>query len=293
MRGLLQSLGGYQSWSDVWVRSGWRVQEKYGIGEVRVLDARNRMVFEGSRDECISYASGEAPPIPPGPVVILLHGLGCGRLVMTRMERRFRARGFVTANVGYPSLRGDVAHHAAAVSSVAAGLAASGATEVHFVVHSLGGLVALAVLARPEGWKPGRSVFIGSPVQGAALAQALDRVRLYRKLTGPCGLAVLPRTSEDAMMAPKADIGVIAGGNGGRGYNRLLDGDNDGTVGVEETRLPGVEADFLLMSAMHSTMPLRSAVVDACVSFLLSGRFKSVVRNPGSLHEQALGERHA
>lgn len=279
VRGLLQSLGGYQPWSDIWARSGWMVQQRHETNEVRVLDAQSRVVFTGDRSECVAYAFLEAPSLPSGPVVILLHGLGCGRLVMSRMESGLRNRGFSPVNVGYPSLREDVAYHAAAVESVALGLTASGATEVHWVVHSLGGLVALAALSQAKGWKPGRCVLIGSPVQGAAFAGILDKLYFYEKLVGPCWQAVLPRTvknlnaSKTSLIVPGVSIGVIAGGNGRRGYNRLLEGDNDGTVRVEETRLPGMEDDFLLIPALHSSLPMRTCVVNACANFLLSGRF--------------------
>jgi hypothetical protein len=71
---------------------------------------------------------------------------------------------------------------------------------------------------------------------------------------------------------PATEIAVIAGGNGGAGYNPFLDGDNDGVVTVSETRLPGMETDFLMLRSMHARLPLQRDAMAATVRFLDTGR---------------------
>ena len=150
-----------------------------------------------------------------------------------------------------------------------------GALRIDLVGHSLGGLVARAAAARAgvEGWTPHRLALIGSPASGAALADRLQANPLYRRLTGDCGLAV---TSARAAAVPVPDlpIGVIAGGTGRPGgFNPLLDGDNDGVVRVAETRLPGIEADFLLLPSIHTILPSRPVAIAATCRFLRTGQF--------------------
>jgi hypothetical protein len=69
---------------------------------------------------------------------------------------------------------------------------------------------------------------------------------------------------------PNAEIAVIAGGTGRRGYNPFLPGDNDGIVMVEEARLPG--AQFRIMPCLHTFLPSQPAVRQAALGFIGTGR---------------------
>jgi hypothetical protein len=66
---------------------------------------------------------------------------------------------------------------------------------------------------------------------------------------------------------------IIAGGKGdGRGFNPLLPGDDDGTVGVAETRLGGA-ADFLVVPEIHALISNHRETIRATINFLKRGRF--------------------
>lgn len=273
MTGVLPTLGGGQIWSDLWVRSGWRVQQSTRSGTVRLLDPARRVAAAGSLQVCLDTARAMAPTTEGERAVILLHGLGRGRAVMRRMERALLTAGWVVANVGYPSLRRPLEHHADAVRGIARAMHADGAREIALVGHSLGGLVArmAAAGAAADGWKLGRIVLLGSPAQGSIVAQALKDFAPFRIIAGDCGQAVTPLQAVKVPV-PSTEIAVIAGGNGNAGYNPFLDGDNDGVVTVAETRLPGMEADFLILPSLHTTLPLQRDVVAATVRFLDTGR---------------------
>jgi len=202
---------------------------------------------------------------------ILLHGLGWGRPVMWALDRALTQAGWVVANVGYPSLRRPLGHHATSVSRIARALHRDGAGTVALVGHSLGGLVARAAAAHAgqDGWPLGRMVLIGSPARGSAIADRLKRFAPFRLIQG--GVAVTPAEAAKVPV-PATEIAIIAGGNGGRGYNPFLRGDNDGVVTVAETRLPGAETDFLLLPFGHTTLPLRRATVAVTLKFLETGR---------------------
>ncbi len=192
---------------------------------------------------------------------------------MRRMERGLLAAGWVVANVGYPSLRRPLEHHADAVRGIARAMHDDGAREIALVGHSLGGLVArlAAAGAAEDGWPLGRMVLLGSPAQGSIVAQAVQDFAPYRIIAGDCGQAVTPLQAVKVPV-PATEIAVIAGGNGKVGYNPFLDGDNDSLVTVAETRLPGMEADFLLLRSLHAWLPLRRDAVAATVCFLDTGR---------------------
>ncbi len=273
LTGRLPTLGGGQIWSDLWVRSGWRVQQSTWSGAVRLLDPTRRVAAAGSLRDCLDAAQAMTPVAEGDRAVILLHGLGRGRGIMRRMERALLADGWVVANVGYPSLRRPLENHADAVRGVALAMHADGAREVALVGHSLGGLVAraAAVGAMADGRPLGRIVLLGSPAQGSIVAHALKDFAPFRIIAGDCGQAVTPPRAVKVPV-PATEIAVIAGGNGSAGFNPFLDGDNDGVVTVAETRLPGMETDFSLLRSLHARLPLRREAVAATVRFLDTGR---------------------
>jgi hypothetical protein len=64
---------------------------------------------------------------------------------------------------------------------------------------------------------------------------------------------------------------VIAGGKGtAAGYNPWIAGDDDGTVAVSSTRLPGA-ADFMTVPTLHSFLMTDEAVIAATGRFLRTG----------------------
>ena len=209
---------------------------------------------------------------------VLLHGMGRTRRMMARMERVLSSRGYVVANVGYRSLGLPLESHAATVRHVVSDLVARGCTEVHFVCHSLGGLVTRAALAEPF---PGsrtvtRVVTMGTPHSGSSFADALAaRVpNAWRLAMGPCtacvttaGIAGVPVPADGG-----AEWGVIAGGNGAGGFNPLLRGDNDFVVTVRETGLPGCK-DSTRIRGLHSFLPSTAAGISQTLAFLQRGEF--------------------
>jgi pimeloyl-ACP methyl ester carboxylesterase len=179
------------------------------------------------------------------------------------------------ANVGYPSLRCPVEDHAAAASRVARAMVEDGAASVSMVGHSLGGLVARSAMARAgiDGWTPGRLVLLGSPARGAAIADVLKSLTAYQFITGSCGQAVTAAGAAGVPVPACEGILVVAGGNGGRGFNPLLRGDNDGVVSVHETLLPdGVDFDFVMVPSLHPSLAAHPMSVAAAQGFLESGR---------------------
>jgi pimeloyl-ACP methyl ester carboxylesterase len=144
---------------------------------------------------------------------------------------------------------------------------------VHVVAHSLGGLVTLETFATERDLPPGRIVLLGSPVQGSRAAKAIAEWSLGPQLLGALAASELTRPGERRWNGPR-EIGLIAGSRS-VGLGRLfanLPPPNDGTVCVDETRLPGATAE-LLLDVSHTGMLLSAAVADATAGFLAHGAF--------------------
>ncbi len=256
----------FRPWSDVWVRSGWRVQVHCATGQARILDPAGRAAHAGTQADCLDRVERHAPPSGRRKAAILLHGLLNHPGIMNRLAVALQAEGWAVANLAYPSTRLSLPEHAVIASRAARVLAEDGAGEISLIGHSLGGLIARAALSRAaqDGWHPGRLVLIGSPTGGSATARTLRLLPGYEKLLGQCGMFL---TSPSAPQSPAAGaVAVIAGGTGARGFNPLLPGDNDFTVTVAETQLPG--AENLLVRAVHNALPERPEVVRATLRFL-------------------------
>jgi len=144
---------------------------------------------------------------------------------------------------------------------------------VHLVAHSLGGVVALETLARARDLPPGRVVLLGSPVQGSRAARAVAAWSFGSHLLGPLAVAQLARVHERRWELPR-EIGLIAGSRSA-GLGRLfaeLPQPNDGTVAVDETRLPGANA-HLVLDVSHLGMLWSQPVAGAAARFLACGSF--------------------
>ncbi|WP_236617674.1 esterase/lipase family protein [Sphingobium ummariense] len=215
----------------------------------------------------------------PGPEsVILLHGFGGHPLQTALLARRLRESGYDVANIGYPSWRWPITrvldhlHHRIAVSAV------QEASAVHFVGHSMGGLLLRAYLTRHSPGHLGRVVMLGTPHGGSELADLCYRLRLDRPILNQA--SALLRTHRDP--ATQAlfgtvdyPLGIIAGDRPMVGAIPafLFRAPNDGKVSVAATHCPG-ESDHLVMPVAHTAMIYSRTVADQIAHFLCYGSFR-------------------
>lgn len=200
--------------------------------------------------------------------VLLLHGLMMRSPAMMPLARRLRARGFEVSIFSYSTL---FQLPSRAMERLALRLYARRGRPTHLVAHSLGGLVAVETLNRYQDLPPGRLVCLGSPLAGSAAARGLKE-RGLGFVAGRSG----PLLRGGLMSVPgQREIGVIAGCNS-RGLGRYfgtLDGPNDGTVAVWETRLPGLSA-HIVVPASHTGLAFSPLVADLAANYLQTGHFQ-------------------
>jgi len=268
-----------QLWEDRQIYAGWRVQHHVVLGNCRLLDREDRSRANGRGGVCaaaLEEAKRRQDLVPQSRhLVLLLHGMGRSTHLFRDMQRDLRAAGYEAVAVSYPSLTRDIAGHADQIEALLR--EAQDVDRVSFVSHSLGGLVVRELINRGDLWngrlRLGRIVMLAPPNQGSELAKALEMLPPYHWIGGPSA-SEIAAGPPFALPPEDVEIAVIAGGTaGGRGFNPLLSGNNDGVVTVAETDLPGVR-DRLTVPAIHTVIAASPQTIAATISFLENGRLR-------------------
>ncbi len=201
--------------------------------------------------------------------VILVHGLWMRGPDMLLLRYRLRRCDFVTYQFSYPTTRCTVDEAAQLLQRFSARIPE---TTVHFVAHSLGGLVVQRLFAHDPEQRPGRVVTLGTPYQGSAAARGLARFRTGRFMLGNSFLHGLADQSRHWTAAHS--LGVIAGDlsiGGGQFFSGMTSA-NDGSVGVDEARIPGA-TEQRIVHVSHMGLLLSPRVARFTCAFLRSGTF--------------------
>jgi triacylglycerol lipase len=208
--------------------------------------------------------------------VILLHGLCRSSSSMHTMERALTAAGYQVWNIDYPSRTSTVAVLSEAVLAPAIrNCDTAGATRIHFVGHSLGGILVRDYLARHALSNIGHIVMLGPPNQGSEIVDKLGSWWLFRKINGPAGgeLSTSPDSAPNRIGPPNVSIGVIAGKCSINWINSLLiPGPDDGKVSVERTKLEGM-TDHVVLRATHPFLMKNKTAIRQTIKFLKHGQF--------------------
>jgi pimeloyl-ACP methyl ester carboxylesterase len=203
---------------------------------------------------------GPLPSPAPGAAedVVLLHGLGRTWRSMRPVERALKRAGFVTHNIGYPSLRHRLPELAAMVEERISRARAGASGPVHFVGHSLGSILIRYLLAHRPELRGGRVVLLTPPNQGAKAADFFQPYVSWLLRPLP-DLSVGGGVAAGLALPQGVEVGLIAGGT-------------DRTVKMHETRLDGA-ADSVVVPCGHSFIMMRRDAQDLTVRFLKTGRF--------------------
>lgn len=210
------------------------------------------------------------------------------------MARALRGEGYRVWNETYPSTRLPV--EAMSAPHIDAGLAAcreAGGEVIHFVTHSLGGIMIRHYLQDHAIAELGHIVMLAPPNQGSEVTDYLRDKWYYRMATGPAG----QQLGTDADSLPNrlgrvdASIGVIAGRRSSDPwFSSRLPGEDDGKVAVERTRLAEMR-DFRVVDAGHTFIMNKPEVIGHTLHFLAKGRFGGGADGPAAVGNGAARQR--
>ena len=295
-----KTMGGRQFWTDVVHISGWRVQRNAMTGHHRLIDPNDVRHGWGTFNHCKRALddridSGSVLP-NSGKVVLILHGLMRSHSSMKPISKFLKENSdYEVVNIEYASSRHVVARHAADLALLIEHLGPK-VTEINFVAHSMGNIVVrhyLNDLKTREGSTDSRfhrMVMIGPPNQGSKMAHFLRNNLLFKSLAGVAGIQLGAKWEElePHLATPSFEFGIIAGGQSEsqKLNNFILNGPDDFTVSVEETRLVGAR-DWLIRPLLHTTMMKNEITLGSTLRFLEKGYFISAeelnpIEEPGS-----------
>jgi pimeloyl-ACP methyl ester carboxylesterase len=210
--------------------------------------------------------------------VVLLHGIMRSGKSLAKMERALRQDGYLTLNLDYPGRQQDLKSLAEGLQEQVAEFARGFEGRLHFVTHSMGGLVSRALINQKRPPNLGHVVAIAPPNGGSEVADFLRDSKLYTHFFGPAGAELTTKRSDELRaLLGKVDypLGVIAG-------DRTIDPiasflilprPNDGRVSVAQTRVEGM-ADHIVVPASHALIMNHPTVIRQTLNFLKDGRFE-------------------
>ncbi len=206
--------------------------------------------------------------------IILLHGLSRTSRSMGKAGNLLAAYGYKIINVDYPSRTADIS--SLSQTYINRALKHCGLVKkIHFLTHSMGGILLRNYLAKQPIDKLGRVVMLAPPNQGSEIVDKLGHMRWFCYLKGPAALQL--GTDENSMpnkLGPvNFQLGVIAGNKTANPLlSRLIPDINDGKVSVNRTKVEGMK-DFIVLPYTHSFIMRREAVIDQALHFIQQGSF--------------------
>ena len=207
--------------------------------------------------------------------VVVLHGLGRTSHSMEPIASGLTELGYTVANVDYPS-RHQVIERLAPLALGKGIAACPGDGQIHFVSHSLGGVLIRYYLERNELPRLGRVVMIAPPNNGSQVVDKLRKMPGFSLVTGPAGYQLGTDSKSVPMRLGPVDfeLGVIAGTKSRYPIlSSILPNPDDGMVSVASTKIPGM-SDFIEVPHTHGLIMRAPDVLNLTAAFIESGLFR-------------------
>ena len=209
------------------------------------------------------------------PYVIILHGLVRSPRAMVTLSRALEKQGYNVINQGYPSRQ----HSVESLAKMAIGAALKKCPEdadIHFVTHSLGGILVRQYLSEFAIPNLKRVVMLGPPNKGSEVVDKLAGLPGFKLVNGVAGLQL--GTDADSVPnklgAAEFELGVIAGTKSVNWMlSLLIPSTDDGKVSVDSTKLEGMK-DHIEMPVTHPFMMSDKKVIAQVIGFLETGQFE-------------------
>lgn len=213
-------------------------------------------------------------PLSTHETVILLHGLGRSDSAMWLLQGRLEEAGYKVYALDYDSFQQSPLQILDSVFMSIEECCREVDGTLHFVGHSLGGLIIRAYLAKHDVSKLGKVVLIGTPNHGTPLVDTY-RDSWWMQFAGEMALALGTDSTSFAKSLPNPDypFGVIAGVTDSGFNDDVFQGAHDGLVPVASTKLEGM-SDFVQIEVGHSAMRYDGNVAFQTIHYLRKGSFR-------------------
>ena len=222
----------------------------------------------------VLLGSPQPQPEPKNETVVLFHGLARSSRSMDKMARELENEGYRVLNMDYPSTSAPIEKLAEQVFHTLEPQIENEQT-VHFVTHSLGGIILRQYLEEHELPNLGRVVMLAPPSRGSEVTDKLGNIFLYQWINGPAGNQLGTGTNSHPLRlkAPDFELGIIAGD---RTINPILSmlipGPDDGKVALARVK-PAVYSDYIKLHTTHTFTMCNRRSIAQTKHFLLHGKF--------------------
>ncbi|NCT41102.1 MAG: alpha/beta fold hydrolase [Alphaproteobacteria bacterium] len=209
--------------------------------------------------------------------IVLLHGILRSKMDMLALEKKFSKAGYDCINILYPSREKTLEEIAEFVDTqIKSRVAYAPDKPLNFVTHSMGGLVTRYYIATYKPENLGKVVMLSPPNTGSEFADFLSENKylapLFKNIFGPAS-AQLTTQYKHIDTEITYPLGIIAGS---ASLNPLapwiLEGEHDGIVPVERTKIDGM-TDHITLSANHSFMMFEPKIINQALYFLENEKF--------------------
>jgi hypothetical protein len=193
------------------------------------------------------------------------------------METALKGIGYDVVNVDYPSTESTI-EELTEMAIPPAVAACKNARKIHFVTHSMGGILVRYYL-KHTAHRPinlGHVVMLGPPNKGSPIVDKLGNLPGFELWNGVAGkqLGTGPTSLPNTLGPVDFSLGVIAGSNSiSPIFSTLIDGDDDGKVSIESTKVAGM-ADHIVLNVTHTFMMNSPSVFKHVTEFLREGHFR-------------------
>lgn len=190
---------------------------------------------------------------------------------MQPLARTLEQEGFSTLNIPYPSGRMSISHLVSRIRLQVEKIPTN--QPIHFITHSLGGIIARSIYSTDVPWTPGRILMLAPPNHGSEIVDWTKKHPIFNQFLGPAGRALgsmgvpqelpqLPTTIEAAViMGNRCSIPI---------FKKLLAPENDGIVSAAGGRISGLRG-FSIINADHTFIQMHPEAIRLSLQFLKTG----------------------
>jgi hypothetical protein len=195
---------------------------------------------------------------------------------MGLIEDALVSEGYLVRNESYPSTSDAIEILSETAITDGLGFCNQNRTgTVHFVTHSLGGILVRQYLQHHTISNLGRVVMLSPPNHGSEVSDLLKDYTIYQFILGPAAQQL--GTDKDSLtkqLGPvKGEIGIITGvSSSDPWFSPVIPGDDDGKVSVESAKLDEM-SDFMTVPNGHTFIMRDEIVIKQILHFLKQGSF--------------------